>query len=169
MKYMARYLIFIPVILLLGCSRSSSYFLYESSNLKIEKIGEHTYKHVSFINFKGNSIGCKGVFSIFGEKTIILDSPTDNLANLELLDYIEVNFHSDRIVAISNHFHVDCTRCFKAMLDRSIVIYTYVKSIKLMENQALAANLLLIDNHLDVQFNNGEDLLHNRYFDPAYT
>jgi hypothetical protein len=38
-----------------------------------------------------------------------------------------------------------------------------------MENQALAANLLLIDNHLDVQFNNGEDLLHNRYFDPAYT
>ena len=55
------------------------------------------------------------------------------------------------------------------MLDRGIVIYTYAKSIKLMENQALAANLLLIDNHLDVQFNNGEDLLHNRYFDPAYT
>ena len=55
------------------------------------------------------------------------------------------------------------------MLDRGIVIYTYAKSIKLMENQALAANLLLIDHHLDVQFNNGEGLLHNRYFGPAYT
>ena len=60
--------------------------------------------NVSFINFKGNSIGCKGVFSIFGEKTIILDSLTDNLATLELLDYIEVNFHSNRIFAISNTF-----------------------------------------------------------------
>ncbi len=169
MKYMARYLIFILVILLLGCSRSSSCFLCESSNLKIEKIGEHIYKHVSFINYKGNSVGCNGVFSIFGENTVILDSPTDDLATLELLDYIEVNFHPNRIVAISNHFHVDCTRSFKAMLDRGKVIYTYDESIKLMENQALVANLLLIDHHLDMQFNNGEGLVHNRYFGPACT
>jgi hypothetical protein len=55
------------------------------------------------------------------------------------------------------------------MLDRGIVIYTYVESINLMENQALVANLLLIYHHLDVQFNNGEGLLHNGYFGPAYT
>ena len=100
MKYMARYLIFIAVILLLGCSRSSRCSLCESSNLKIEKIVEHIYKHVSVVNYKGNLVGFNGEFSIFGENIVVLDSSTDDLATLELLDYIEVNFHPNRIVAI---------------------------------------------------------------------
>ena len=83
---MARYLIFIAVILLLGCSRSSRCSLCESSNLKIEKIVEQICKHVSVVNYKGN--------------LVVLDSSTDDLATLELLDYIEVNFHPNRIVAI---------------------------------------------------------------------
>ena len=97
---MDRYWIIIAVVFVLGCARSTSSYLYESSNLKIEKIVEQICKHVSVVNYKGNLVGFNGEFSIFGENIVVLDSSTDDLATLELLDYIEVNFHPNRIVAI---------------------------------------------------------------------
>ncbi len=166
---MAKYLIFIFVVFALSCSRSSSRYLLETSTLKIEKIGEHTYQHISYIDYKGNAVGCNGVFAVFGDEAIIIDSPTDDAATIELLEYIKSNFQPTRIVAIPNHFHSDCTGGFKAMLDFGVVIYAYSETIKLMEDQEIVSKVNPFYPHLDMQLGNGEGVVFNRYFGPAHT
>lgn len=166
---MDRYWIIIAAVFVLGCARSTTNYLYESSNLKIEKIGAHTYQHISYLNYNGNQIGCNGLFSIFGSDAVIIDSPTNEAATNELLDYIANNFQTNRTRAIPNHFHVDCTGGLRTMLDRGVVVYAYTETIKLMEDQVLASELNPFDQNLDVQLGNGDGMILNRYFGPAHT
>ena len=166
---MGRYWIFIVVVFLLGCARSTSRYLYESSNLKIEKIGAHTYHHISYLNHKGNQVGCTGLFSIFGDDAVIIDSPTNEAATNELLDYIFESFHPNRTRAVPNHFHVDCTAGLQTMLDRGVFVYAYAETIKLIENQELASELKPFNQNLDLELGNGDGLILNRYFGPAHT
>lgn len=166
---MGRYLVFIAVILVLGCARSTSRYLYESSNLKIVKIGQHTYQHISYLNYKGSLVGCNGVFTIFGADAVIIDSPTNESATTELLDFIADNFETNRTRAIPNHFHVDCTGGLGTMLDRGVFVYAYAETIKLMEDQKIASQLKPFDSNLDMEIGNGEGIILNRYFGPAHT
>lgn len=169
MKCMDRYWIIITVVFVLGCARSTSRYLYESPNLKIEKIGAHTYQHISYLNYKDNQIGCNGVFSIFGSDAVIIDSPTNEAATNELLDYIAENFQTNRTRAIPNHFHVDCTGGLRTMVDRGVYVYAYAETIRLMEDQKLASELHPFNENLDLEIGNGEGVILNRYFGPAHT
>ncbi len=168
---MGRYLIFFTIILFLGCSRSSNRYLFESSNLKIEKIGEHTYQHISYLNYNGNQVGCNGVFTIFGRDAVIIDSPTNEAATNELLDYINDNFQTNRTRAIPNHFHIDCTGGLRTMLDRGVVIYAYAKTIKLIEDRQLASEIKPFHPYLEMELGLPSDsgIMFNKYFGPAHT
>ena len=166
---MIRYLILVVVLIGIGCSRSTNNFYFESSNLRIEKIGDHTYQHISYLNYNGNTVACNGVFAIFDNDAIILDSPTNEIATIELLDYIESNFSINRMRAIPNHFHVDCTGGLETMIDRGVFVYASAETIRLMEDRQLASKLNVFDNNLNLEVGNGSGVILNRYFGPAHT
>lgn len=166
---MGRLCLYIVVLLLVSCSRSSSKYLYESAVLKIEKIGAHTYQHISYLNYKGGKVGCNGVFAVFGSDAVIIDSPTNAEATTRLLDFIEQNFEIHRIRAIPNHFHIDCIGGFRTMLDRGVYIYASAQTIDVLDDRELAKLLKPFDQKLDLELGNGEGLILNRYFGPAHT
>ncbi len=166
---MGRWWIYIAVIFVLVCARSKSLYLYETTNLKIKQLSEHTYQHISYLNYNGNSIGCNGVFAVFGRDVIIIDSPTTDWATNELLDYIDDKFSPKRTLAIPNHFHVDCTGGLNTMIERGVEIHAYKKTIDYMEDQALAQRLHSFDFNLDFELGNGEGVVLTQYFGPAHT
>lgn len=166
---MGRYWICITIVLVLSCSPSNSIYLYESSQLKIQKIGDHSYQHISYLDYKGKAVGCNGVFAIFGKDAIIIDSPTTNGATDELLDYIENHFSPQRKIAIPNHFHVDCTGGMITMLNRGVEVYAYQNTIQLMEDQESAKRMKSFDQNLDIELGDGEGVILTQYFGPAHT
>lgn len=166
---MGRGWIFIAVILFWGCSHSSSLYIYESSNLKIRQLGSHTYQHISYLAYKGKPVGCNGVFAIFDKDVIIIDSPTNDKATGELLDFIDKEFSPVKKMAIPNHFHVDCTGGMNVMEARDVDLYAFQKTLELMEDQGLAEKINAFDPSFEIKLGDGEGRVITKYFGPAHT
>lgn len=153
----------------MGCTRSSNKYLYNSTHLKIKQIGPHTFQHISYLDYKGNAIGCNGVFAVFGKDVIIIDSPTTEQATQLLLDYIDLHFSPTRKIAIPNHFHVDCTGGMNLMHELGVEIYANYKTIEFLEDRNLASQIQSFDQNIDFELGNGTGVVLTRFFGPAHT
>jgi metallo-beta-lactamase class B len=109
MKVKTGVLLFLGV-LLLGCKTKEWVGQkYDSDNLKINRITQHVWIHISYLNTeKYGKVPCNGMIVIDRGEAIVFDTPTNNKASAELIDWIENQNNGKVKAVVATHFHVDC-------------------------------------------------------------
>jgi len=123
----------IVAIISLGCKNSIDFSTYESDTLKIEKVSDNVYKHISYLETEDyGKVACNGIFFINSNEVIIFDTPTSDLVSEELIDLIS---RDNKIVAVvATHFHIDCLAGLDEFHKQNIASYANNLTIELAKN-----------------------------------
>ncbi len=139
---------------------------YESDTLKIKQITENVFQHVSYLNTKNHGkYPCNGMIYINKNEAIIFDTPTNNKAAAELLNWIgEKNIKA----VVVTHFHIDCLGGLKEFHSKNIKSYATNKTIELAINNN---EKILPQNSFDkkLKFNIGGEIVYAKYFGEGHT
>ena len=137
MKHAPLYFItFFVLYVLKGLAQNTP--LYQSETLEIQKITDHVYQHISFLDTESfGKVPCNGMIVFDEGEAIIFDTPTDDATARELIDWVENNLKGKVTAVIPTHFHIDCLGGLDAFHQRGISSYASNKTIALAKaNQA---------------------------------
>lgn len=102
----------IVFLLLSGCNpvnRSKDDKNYKSENLIIQKVSDHVYQHISFLQTESfGNVPCNGMIVFDENEAIIFDTPVGDSASLELISWIEEQLNCEVKAVVPTHFHADC-------------------------------------------------------------
>lgn len=129
------------IFILNSCnSNKHKYNSYNSENLKIEKISKNLFKHISYLETKDyGKISCNGIIYFNQNEAVIFDTPVNDKASSELIDWIgKKNIKA----IIATHFHIDCLGGLKEFHSNGIKSYANDLTIELakQDNQVLPQN-----------------------------
>lgn len=142
--------------------RSDSYY---SENLRIEKISDNLFKHVSYLETKDfGKVPCNGVIYFNQNEAIIFDTPVDNKASAELISW--VGKKSIKAV-VATHFHIDCLGGLKEFHSNGIKSYANKLTIELakQDKQVLPKNSF--ENELKIKI--GDEIVVAKKFGQGHT
>ncbi|MEI9912530.1 MAG: subclass B1 metallo-beta-lactamase [Bacteroidota bacterium] len=113
-----------------------SMILYQSGNLIIQKISNHVYQHISFLNTKDfGKVDCNGMIVVNDGEAIIFDTPADDESSGELINYLS-KAHNFKIKGIiPTHFHEDCVGGLEKFNENDISAYASNKTIALLKDK----------------------------------
>lgn len=127
--------------ILIGCHSSKpSPDSYVSENLKIEKISDNLFKHISYLQTEDyGKIPCNGIIYFNKNEVIIFDTPVNDKASAELISWIGKKTIK---AVVATHFHEDCLGGLKEFHANGITSYANRMTIILAEqdNQVLPKN-----------------------------
>ncbi len=127
------YLLGLILFLFIACKTPNEIaYQYESENLKIEQLSPHTYVHISYLNTNDfGKVACNGMVVINKGEAIIFDTPTDDVASQELINWIETEVKAEVKKVVVTHFHVDCLGGLQTFHDKNIPSYANALTIAL--------------------------------------
>ncbi|GEM_PF-303950 len=139
---------------------------YESELLEVVQISKNVFRHTSYLHSKSyGKIGCNGMVFFQGDEAIVFDTPVNDEASVELLDWIG----EKKIKAVVvTHFHVDCLGGLAEFHARNVPSYATRQTIALAEERGKEP---LPKNGFDErkEFRVGNELVHARYFGEGHT
>jgi metallo-beta-lactamase class B len=152
-------LLFTKIILLLfvftNCKSSQIVSNYETDSLKIEKISDHVFVHISYLSTKNfGNVPCNGMVLINKGKAIIFDTPTDDAVAMELINWVEKSLHCKIEAIITSHFHVDCLGGLNAFHQRGIPSFASSKTIELAKSKNKIVPQNGFENYLELKLGN---------------
>ena len=158
--------IILIVFILNGCKPNKQvHNNYESETLKIEKINENIFRHISYLDTKSyGKYPCNGMIYINDNEAIIFDTPTNNKASSELIDWIG---KKDIKAVVVTHFHIDCLGGLQEFHSNGIKSFATNKTIKLAKED----NMISPKNGFDetLKFDIGNELVHAKFFGEGHT
>lgn len=81
----------------------------KTEELKIEKITENVYQHISYLEIPGyGSYPCNGMIYFSEGEAVVFDTPVDAKVTRELIGWIQNNRKMKIKAVVVTHFHVDC-------------------------------------------------------------
>lgn len=144
--------------------------LYQSENLIIRKKSNHIYEHISYLNTNDyGKVGCNGMLVINEDKGIIFDTPTDNKASLELIDFVTKKLKTEIIAVVPTHFHKDCIGGIQPFEKRNIEIYANFKTIKLLNENGYVLSKPINGFDTSKILNLGNKNVYLEYFGEGHT
>ena len=115
---------------------SSGLPIYESENLSINKISDHVYQHISYLNTESfGKVACNGMVVMNGEEAVVFDTPTDNAGAQELIDYLTQKMNCKIKGIVATHFHADCVGGLEAFHKENIPSYASDQTIELLKGK----------------------------------
>jgi len=124
----------VPLILLVGIetSFSQSTYLYQSEQLKIEQLADHTYRHISYMSTDDfGKVACNGMVVVDNGEALIFDTPVNDSATQELVRWIEIEKESEIKAVVPTHFHYDCLATLDIFHHEDIPSFANNKTIEL--------------------------------------
>ncbi len=68
---------------------------YESKNLIINKLSDHVYRHISYLNTESfGRVVCNGMIVVNGNEAVVFDTPATNETAKELIGYLTGKLHA---------------------------------------------------------------------------
>lgn len=160
-----------PFYLLIAVScKTDDIFLdnYETDNLKIERISESVFLHVSFLEFPNNvRIACNGLIFIDNNEAIVFDTPVDDSTSAELIGWIMQNQKMTITSVVINHFHNDCLGGLNEFHKYGIESYASHKTIELAKNNDENIPKNGFEEKLELRV--GDQTTITEYFGPGHT
>lgn len=161
---MLKFLPFILIIsLLMGCSRTKTSQIppnYTSERLVLQKISNQVYQHTSFLNTESfGRVPCNGMIVFDRNEAIIFDTPTDNPASEELIDWVENRLHCKIKAIIPTHFHADCLGGLEIFHNKKIPSYANLLTLKLAASNRSNVPQHGFENRLELNVGNKKIML----------
>lgn len=108
--------------------------VYQTDQLMVKKLSDHVYVHTSFLKTEEyGKVACNGMLVLNKNEAVLFDTPTNDKASKELIDYITEEQNAKIKAVVPTHFHKDCVAGLGAFYDNNIPVYASEKTIKLMK------------------------------------
>jgi metallo-beta-lactamase class B len=83
--------------------------VYKSETLQIEQISPNTFVHISYLNTDDfGKVECNGMIVINEGEALVFDTPANDKASLELINWLEKEQELQVTGVVATHFHWDC-------------------------------------------------------------
>ncbi|WP_192345895.1 subclass B1 metallo-beta-lactamase [Algoriphagus sp. Y33] len=106
--------------------------VYNSETLQIEQISPNTFVHISYLNTDDfGKVSCNGMIVINDGEALVFDTPANEEASAELLDWLENDQQTSVKGVVATHFHWDCLGGLNEFHAKGIPSYASYKTIKL--------------------------------------
>ncbi|WP_203257854.1 subclass B1 metallo-beta-lactamase [Hyunsoonleella ulvae] len=141
---------------------------FESDILKIKKINNHIFQHVSFIQTNDyGKVACNGMVYINKNEAIIFDTPVNNKASKQLIDWITKNNNKKIKALIVTHFHNDCLGGIHEFHKEKIDSYANALTIALAKKDSIE----LPENSFKskIKFKVGGQVVTTQFFGEGHT
>lgn len=111
---------------------------YESALLKIDSLTKNTFVHTSYLSLPGyGKVGCNGLIFYNDGEAIVFDTPTNDSASYELINWVKNELNCTVKAIVVNHFHNDCLGGLKTFHENGIVSYANTATIPLAKNDGM--------------------------------
>ncbi|WP_420386320.1 subclass B1 metallo-beta-lactamase [Roseivirga sp.] len=142
--------------------------VYESESLKIVRLTEHTYRHITYLSTEDfGNVSCNGMIVIDSGEALVFDTPTDDAGSKELIEWTEGNTDAKVVGVVVTHFHNDCLGGLGDFHQRGIPSYAHMRTIALASDQGLIIPQVSFRKKLKIQV--GELKVENRFFGEGHT
>ncbi|PZX50152.1 subclass B1 metallo-beta-lactamase [Algoriphagus chordae] len=126
----------ITILLILCISTSifaqQSEQIYNSETLQIEQISPNTFVHISYLNTNDfGKVACNGIIIINEGEALVFDTPANDEASVELINWLENDQKSEVKGVVATHFHWDCLGGLNEFHAKGIASYASEKTISL--------------------------------------
>jgi len=119
-----------------GCSSNTEdLYTYSSETLKIKSLSENVFMHISYLSTNDfGKVDCNGMVYLNGDEAIVFDTPTNDEASAELIEWIEVKRGKRITAVVATHFHNDCLGGLKQFHRNGTKSYASNKTIMLAKS-----------------------------------
>ncbi|MGF1556868.1 subclass B1 metallo-beta-lactamase [Paucihalobacter sp.] len=147
-----------------------SLIIYQSANLKIKKLSNHIYQHISYLKTDDfGKVECNGMLVVNENQGIVFDTPTNNNSSLELINFITNELKNSITAIIPTHFHEDCVGGIQEFKKQNIPIYAANLTVELLKEngQDLPGSTTIFEN--SITLNLGNKKVYAKYFGEGHT
>ncbi|MRX65009.1 subclass B1 metallo-beta-lactamase [Maribacter luteus] len=139
-------------IVFVGCrSQETDKPVYESENLRVEKLTAHTFVHVSYLETQDyGKVPCNGMVVIHKGEAVVFDTPTNIMASDELINWIENQDGVEVKAVVATHFHDDCLGGLEAFHRKNITSYATKLTKDLAEDRGVPVPQNGFESHLEL-------------------
>ncbi|WP_438424403.1 subclass B1 metallo-beta-lactamase [Aquimarina macrocephali] len=163
--------LFLLVVLLCmySCKKDQTHeVITVSEELQIKKINEHSYIHTSYLLFKnGVKFPCNGFIYTNNGEGYIFDSPANDKAAIELINWLKIDMKISIKGVVFNHFHDDCTKGFEIFKKEGISTIASKKTTELLLKEGKIKPDQIFDKSLELKLDN--KIVINSFFGEAHT
>ena len=157
-------------MLVSGCtSREEPEYTYTSDTLKIKSLRKNVFMHISYlVTTDFGKVDCNGMVYINGDEAIVFDTPTDDKAAAELIDWIEVKQGKKIKAVVVTHFHEDCLGGLRQFHTNGTKSYASNKTIELAKNTKVE---VLPETGFDktIEFSVGNESVYATFYGAGHT
>ncbi|MCB9304213.1 MAG: subclass B1 metallo-beta-lactamase [Lewinellaceae bacterium] len=161
----------IAAILLLGllsCRTQKDIVLYESDNLKVERLTKSTFRHISYLLTEDfGKVSCNGMIVADNNEALIFDTPTNDADSRELIDWVEKNLKCKVTGVVVTHFHNDCLGGLAEFHGRQIPSYASFRTIELAKSNNLQVPQTGFEDSLALKV--GDEKVINEFLGEGHT
>lgn len=143
--------------------------VYQSEQLVIQRLSEHTFVHISYLQTEtfGN-VPCNGMIVISNGEASIYDTPTNDQASEELIEFLEKKMNCRVTAVVATHFHNDCLGGLNSFHKHGIPSYASERTLNFVKRDSSATvPNHSFEDHLDLV--TGGLTIHISYFGEGHT
>jgi metallo-beta-lactamase class B len=161
--------VYLLLLIISGCNtKNGNEYVYTSDELKIKPISDNAFMHISYLTTNDfGKVECNGMIYLSGSEAIVFDTPTNDKASAELIDWIEAKKVNIKAV-VATHFHNDCLGGLQQFHNNGTKSYANFKTIELADS----ANLEVLpqegfNNH--TEFKIGNETVYATFYGAGHT
>ena len=138
---------------------------YKTKTLKIEQLSQHTFVHTSYLKEYKN-YPCNGLIFFNDGEAILFDTPTDNAASKELINWVTKELNCKIKAVVINHYHIDCLGGLKAFHNIGIKSIASNLTVELAKSKGKEVPKIGFEKALEINIGNKKVV--NTYFGEAH-
>lgn len=144
--------------------------IYQSKNLILVKLSDHTYQHISFLNTNDfGKVSCNGMVVINDGQSIIFDTPANDESSEELIKFVTKNLKSTILGVIPTHFHQDCVGGISIFNKHKIQSYASNRTIQFLKKKSYKYAGFMKSFKDSLKLNIGNKIVIAKYFGEGHT
>lgn len=154
--------------LLCGCATQKLLPEYSSETLKIQALTPKVLIHVTYLNTnQWGKVPCNGMIYYNKGEAVVFDTPPNDSASLQLIDWIEKNLKAKVKAIVVNHFHNDCLGGLNAFHQRGVTSYANQLTIDLAKANGSAVPQNGFNGILNLKI--GDKIVENRFLGEGHS
>lgn len=144
--------------------------VYETDNLIINKLSEHVYQHISFLNTNSfGKVDCNGMFVVNQNEAVVFDTPADNESSEELIKFITGILKVKIKAIIPTHFHEDCVGGLEKFISSNVPAFAFNKTINLLKQRGHQFSVPFQEFNERLVMDIGDKKIYAEYFGEGHT